>query len=147
MKLTYQPIGVIHSPFKDLKKVPIQPAAGEGVQGWIEIFSEFKEGLTDLNGFSHLILLYHFHLSEDFSLCVKPFLDDKPRGLFATRSPKRPNAIGLSVVRLVSVDGCKLRICNMDMVDGSPLLDIKPYVPAFDEVAPIRLGWISKWLD
>jgi tRNA-Thr(GGU) m(6)t(6)A37 methyltransferase TsaA len=142
-EICYRPIGIIHSPFKQPKGVPIQPRAAEGVKGTVELFDEFKEGLTDLDGFSHVILIYHFHLSEGFSLKVKPFLDDTLRGLFATRAPRRPNSIGISVVPLERIDGSTLYISNVDIVDGTPLLDIKPYVPEFDRETDIRVGWLT----
>ncbi len=123
--------------------MPIQPKAAKGVKGTIELFDEFKEGLADLDGFSHIILTYHFHLSEGYSLKVKPFLEDTLRGLFSTRAPRRPNPIGISVVPLNRIDGATLYISNVDIVDGTPLLDIKPYVPEFDRQADIRIGWLT----
>lgn len=104
---------------------------------------EFARGLQDLDGFSHIILIYHFHLSKGYSLTVKPFLDDIPRGVFATRAPKRPNSIGMSVVRLVRVEGSTLYIEDVDIVDSTPLLDIKPYVPEFDFRKAERIGWLT----
>ncbi len=143
-EIRYQPIGVIHSPFNDIKGMPIQPAGAEGVAGHIEIAPAYAGGLQDLTGFSHIILLYHFHRSQGYALQVHPFLDDRPHGVFATRAPRRPNAIGLSVVRLVGVDGCTLHIQDVDVLDGTPLLDIKPYVPEFD-VRPVeRIGWLTQ---
>ncbi len=141
--ITYRPIGIIHSPFKSPKGSPIQPSAAEGAEGKVEIYSEFMEGLEDLAGFSHVFLIYHFHLSKKFALKVKPFLDDRQRGLFATRAPSRPNPIGISVVRLIKIDGRNLHIQNLDVVDGTPLLDIKPYVPAFDVHPADRIGWVK----
>jgi tRNA-Thr(GGU) m(6)t(6)A37 methyltransferase TsaA len=141
--LTYKPIGVIHSPFKEPKNVPIQAAASRGVEGTIEIYPQYVEGLCDLEGFSHIILIYHFHLVKDCSLMVKPFLDDKLHGIFATRAPARPNKIGLSVVRLIGRENGVLRIQGVDMLDGTPLLDIKPYVPQFDCVEALKIGWFT----
>ena len=143
-KITYNPIGVIHSSFKDIKGMPIQPAGAKGVQGTVEINPEYVDGLQDLEGFSHIMLIYHFHLSKDYSLKVKPFMDENLRGVFATRAPKRPNPIGISVVRLVRVEGNILCIENIDIVDGTPLLDIKPYVPEFDIAEERRIGWLSE---
>ena len=142
----FKPIGIIHSPFKEPKGMPIQPVGAKGVSGTVEVFPEYEEGLKDLEGFSHIILIYHFHLSESYSLKVKPFLDDTIRGLFSTRAPKRPNPIGFSVVCLEKIEGSILYISNVDIVDGTPLLDIKPYVPEFDkdEDKEIRIGWLSK---
>lgn len=142
-EIHYRPIGVIHSPFKEPRGAPIQPKAAEGVKGTVEVFDEFKEGLADLDGFSHVILIYHFHLSEGYTLKVKPFLDDTRRGLFATRAPRRPNPIGVSVVPLVRIDGATLHVSNVDIIDGTPLLDIKPYVPEFDRKSDIRVGWLT----
>jgi tRNA-Thr(GGU) m(6)t(6)A37 methyltransferase TsaA len=142
-RIIYKPIGVIHSPFDSKEGTPIQPAGARGVAGTVEIESEYADGLKDLDGFSHLLLLYHFHLSQGYHLKVTPFLDDAVRGLFATRAPRRPNAIGLSVVRLVKVEGCTLHIEDVDVLDGTPLLDIKPYVPQFDGVRADRIGWLA----
>lgn len=143
MRIEYRPIGVIHSPFEDLDGMPIQPSAAEGVQGTVEVFAEFEEGLNDVDGFSHLILLYHFHRSAGFALLVTPFLDVRPRGVFATRAPRRPNPIGLSVVRLIRRDKLTLHVQNVDVLNGTPLLDIKPYVPEFDQYPASRVGWLS----
>jgi tRNA-Thr(GGU) m(6)t(6)A37 methyltransferase TsaA len=142
--IEYRPIGVIHSPYSTPKGSPIQPSAARGNEGKIEIFPEFAEGLEDLAGFSHIFLIYHFHLSKRFSLKIKPFLDDTRRGLFATRAPSRPNPIGISVVRLVEIHESTLRIQNLDVLDGTPLLDIKPYVPQFDVYPVEKIGWIEK---
>lgn len=142
--IEYHPIGIIHSPHKTPEGTPIQPSGARGVAGSIEIFPEFIAGLADLAGFSHIVILYHCHLSQKFSLTVTPFLDDQKRGLFATRAPARPNPIGLSVVRLMGIDGGNLQIIDIDVVDGTPLLDIKPYVPAFDAHQADRIGWIGK---
>lgn len=141
--IQFRPIGIIHSPFNEAKGAPIQPKRAKGVAGTIELFPEYKEGLADLDGFSHIILIYHFHLSQGYSLKVKPFLDNTLRGLFATRAPRRPNQIGVSVVRLDRVEGTTLHISNLDIVDGTPLLDIKPYVPHFDKEEEIRIGWLT----
>lgn len=144
MKIEYRPIGIIHSPFTDLEGMPIQPAGALGTPGTVELFPEYREGLKDLEGFSHIILLYHFHRRKGFDLHVIPFMDLQPRGLFATRAPKRPNPIGLSVVKLLDVRDGTLRIENIDIVDGTPLLDIKPYVPEFDGPAGARTGWLEE---
>jgi tRNA-Thr(GGU) m(6)t(6)A37 methyltransferase TsaA len=142
--ITYKPIGMIRSPFKDIKGMPIQPAGAKGVAGAIEIEPEYCDGLSDLHEFSHIILIYHFHRSSGYSLRVKPFMDDELHGVFATRAPKRPNPIGISVVKLVKVEGCNLFIEDVDIVDGTPLLDIKPYVPEFDDIKVERIGWLSQ---
>jgi len=144
MKIEYAPIGIIHSPFRELEGMPIQPAGAAGVKGTAQVFEDFQPGLMDLDGFSHIILLYHLHRSQGFNLHVVPFLDSKLRGLFATRAPKRPNPIGLSVVRLDKIEGGVLHIENVDILDGTPLLDIKPFVPEFDTQAEVRTGWLEK---
>jgi tRNA-Thr(GGU) m(6)t(6)A37 methyltransferase TsaA len=143
-KITYKPIGIIHSPFKEPKGTPIQPAGAEGIAGTVEIFPEYAEGLQDIDGFSHIVLIYHFHLSKKPSLKVKPFMDDKPHGVFAMRGPSRPNPIGVSVVRLVRVAENVLHIQDVDVVDGTPVLDIKPYVPAFDIREVEKTGWLEE---
>jgi tRNA-Thr(GGU) m(6)t(6)A37 methyltransferase TsaA len=138
------PIGIIHTPFRQAEGMPVQPAGAVGVKGTVEVFEEFRAGLKDLDGFSHIILLYVFHRSQGFVLEVVPFLDTQPRGLFATRAPKRPNPIGLSTVRLDKIENGNLHVQNVDMLDGTPLLDIKPYVPEFDSHAQIRTGWLEQ---
>ena len=142
MKLT--PIGLIHSPYKDLQGMPIQPSGAAGVEGTAEVYPEYQAGLKDLDGFSHLILLYEFHLSQGYKLEVVPFLDNQPHGLFATRAPRRPNPIGLSVVKLDRIENGVLVLQNVDILDGTPLLDIKPYVPDFDQQDNVRTGWLEK---
>ena len=142
-EINYRPIGIIRSKYKDSEGTPIQTTGAKGVGGTAEILPECAEGLKDLDGFSHIILIYHFHLSTGYSLTVKPFLDDTPRGVFATRAPKRPNSIGLSVVRLVKIEGARLYIEDVDIVDSTPLLDIKPYVPEFDAKEGERIGWLA----
>ncbi len=144
MKLELHPIGIIHTPFDDPAGMPIQPAGAAGIQGRIEIFPQFSGGLRDLEGFSHITLIYHFHRYEGYKLIVTPFMDTEPRGLFATRAPRRPNPLGLSTVKLIAVEGNILRIENPDILDGTPLLDIKPYVPDFDEPTDFRLGWLEQ---
>jgi tRNA-Thr(GGU) m(6)t(6)A37 methyltransferase TsaA len=141
--IQYKPIGIIHSPFKEIKGTPIQPAGAKGINGNVEVFPEYVQGLKDLEGFSHIILLYHFHLSGKPSLMVTPYMDSTPRGVFATRSPRRPNAIGISVVRLINIEKNNLHIQDIDIVDGTPLLDIKPHVPDFDIREVQRIGWLE----
>jgi tRNA (adenine37-N6)-methyltransferase len=139
--LTYKPIGVVHSPFKEPKNVPIQAAASDGAEGTIEVYPQYAEGLTDLEGFSHLILLYHFHQVKSSSLMVKPFLDHKLHGVFATRSPARPNPIGISTVQLIHIESNTLHIQDIDIIDGTPIIDIKSYVPEFDCRKTAKIGW------
>jgi tRNA-Thr(GGU) m(6)t(6)A37 methyltransferase TsaA len=142
-KITYHPIGIIHTPFKKPAGVPIQSAVVTGIQATITIYPQYREGLADLDGFSHIILLYHFHLSKKYSLKVTPYMDEQLRGIFATRAPARPNSIGLSVVRLLKIEEAVIFIENVDLVDGTPLLDIKPYVPDFDRYEIQRIGWLK----
>jgi tRNA (adenine37-N6)-methyltransferase len=140
MSFLMRPIGVIHSPFTDKKQTPIQPTRSQEI-GRVEVFPEFAEGLLDLEGFTHIILLYVFHQSNGYTLQVKPFLDDQLHGLFATRYPCRPNQIGLSVVRLLARQDNFLQIEGVDVLNDTPLLDIKPYVPEFDSRTESRTGW------
>jgi tRNA-Thr(GGU) m(6)t(6)A37 methyltransferase TsaA len=142
MSIALRPIGVIRSPFLDPNQTPIQAAASKA-RGLVEINPEFADGLQDIEGFSYLHLLYVFHLSNGYALRVKPFLDDRTRGVFSTRHPCRPNPLGLSVVRLVARRGNVLEIEGLDMLDGTPLLDIKPYVPDFDVRAEAQTGWYA----
>ena len=143
-RIVYRPIGVIRTPFKSPKGVPIQPSAGKGIRGVVEVFPEYVEGLKDLEGFSHIILVYHFHLVKKSLLRVIPYMDNETRGVFATRAPARPNPIGISVVRLIEIRGNKLYVEDIDIVDGTPLLDIKPYVPEFDHRPKAKIGWLEK---
>jgi tRNA-Thr(GGU) m(6)t(6)A37 methyltransferase TsaA len=142
--IIFKPIGTIRTPYMDPSEMPIQPSAAEGVVGSVILDAKFEPGLQDLIGFSHLILLYHFHQAGKPQLILKPFLDERKRGVFATRAPRRPNGIGLSVVKLLGISGNTLTIQNVDMLDGTPLLDIKPYVPDFDLIDDVRIGWLEK---
>ncbi|HID74059.1 MAG TPA: tRNA (N6-threonylcarbamoyladenosine(37)-N6)-methyltransferase TrmO [Thermoplasmata archaeon] len=151
--IRYEPIGVIRSPFREIRGTPIQPAAAEGIDGTVEVFPEYAGGLADLEGFSHVILIYDFHLVRGPAnaggpyprppLTVRPFMDDRSHGVFATRAPRRPNPIGISVVRLLGIDGNVLRVRDIDIVNGTPLLDLKPYVPDFDVRDADRIGWLE----
>jgi tRNA-Thr(GGU) m(6)t(6)A37 methyltransferase TsaA len=143
-EIKYKPIGIIHSPFKEPKGTPIQPAGAKGTDGTVEIFPEYAEGLKDIEGFSYIILLYHFHLSKVSALLAKPYMNNEMHGVFAMRGPSRPNPIGVSVVCLVKVEGNMLHVQDVDIVDGTPLLDIKPYVPEFDAREVERIGWLEK---
>ncbi|MBI5252061.1 MAG: tRNA (N6-threonylcarbamoyladenosine(37)-N6)-methyltransferase TrmO [Desulfomonile tiedjei] len=142
-EITYKPIGVIHSPFTDVQGMPIQPSGASGVEGTVELNTDLVPGLKDLDGFSHIILIYHFHLSNGHSLEVIPFLDDTPRGVFATRAPRRPNSIGISIVRLTGISGNTLQIQDVDILNETPVLDIKPFVPEFDNRRTALSGWLS----
>ena len=141
--IEYREIGVIRTPHTDVSNMPIQPAGAEGVKGSVEVHPEFVEGLSDLDGFSHVLLVYHLHEVRETKLTVTPFMDTERRGVFATRAPARPNPIGISIVRLEGVRGAVLDVDGVDMLDGTPLLDIKPYVPEVDERTDVRVGWLE----
>ena len=143
-EIEYKPIGIIHSPFKEAKGTPIQPAGAKGIDGRVEVFPEYAEGLKDVEGFSHIILVYHFHLSKRAPLKVRPYMANEAHGVFAMRGPSRPNPIGISIVSLIRVEGNILHIQDVDIVDGTPLLDIKPYVPEFDVRGVKKIGWLEK---
>ena len=144
MQYHFDPIGVIHSPYTTIENMPIQPSGAAGVKGSIVLAEKYIPALKDLSGFSHIILLYVFHEVTESRLQVKPFLDGEMHGLFATRAPKRPNPIGISVVRLLNIDKNQLAIENVDVLNATPLLDIKPYVPDFDgEIHGLKLGWLE----
>ena len=139
-----KPIGVIHSPFSRSKGTPIQSALAEGAEGTAVLEPEYAEGLRDLEGFERIWLLYWFdRAAGGADLIVTPYLQDTPHGVFATRAPARPNPIGMSPVRLLSVEGNVLRLADVDILDGTPLLDIKPYVPRFDCFQTTRNGWFD----
>jgi tRNA-Thr(GGU) m(6)t(6)A37 methyltransferase TsaA len=143
LSIVFKPIGIIHTPFQEPEGVPIQGALRTDLEGRVDIYPEFEEGLKDIEGFSHLILLYHFHLVTEHTLVARPFLDDTPRGIFAIRGPRRPNPIGMTVVRLLRRERNILHICGVDMVNGTPLLDIKPYFPDIDAHASVKMGWMG----
>ena len=143
-EIKYKPIGIVHSPFKEPKGTPIQPAGAKGINGTVEVYPEFAEGLQDVEGFSHIILIYHFHLSKKMSLKVIPYMDNEAHGVFAMRGPSRPNPIGFSIVRLVRIEENIIHIQDVDIVDGSPLLDIKPYIPKFDIREVKKIGWLER---
>jgi len=143
-RIEYKPIGIIHSPFKEPKGTPIQPTAAKGIDGVVEVLPEYIEGLKDLEDFTHIILIYHFHLSKKFSLKAKPFMDNRIHGIFSIRAPSRPNPIGISIVKLIKIEKNTLYIRDVDIIDGTPLLDIKPYVPEFDVRKVDRIGWLEK---
>ncbi len=143
MRIEYQPIGFIRSPHHTACGTPIQPSRARGIEGSVEIAEQYVEGLADLDGFSHIILLCHLHKASSFKLKVVPYLDTELRGLFATRAPSRPNPIGLSVVRLLGIEGSTLRIEGVDLLDGTPVLDVKPFVREFDAETEIRCGWLD----
>ncbi len=144
MKIEIHPIGTIHTPYREAQGVPIQPVYAGQVTGTVELLPEYEEGLLDLSGFSHIMLLYHFHRSKGYRLLCKPFLDTQLHGVFATRAPRRPNPLGLSIVELLDVTGRVLTIGSPDMLDGTPLFDIKPYVSTFDTRHDVRNGWAEQ---
>ncbi|MEG3055703.1 MAG: tRNA (N6-threonylcarbamoyladenosine(37)-N6)-methyltransferase TrmO [Methanoculleus sp.] len=142
-EIVFTPIGTVHSPFNDPRDMPIQPVGARGVRGTIELDPTYATGLKDLEGFSRIIVLYHFHRSNGYSLEVVPFLDKATRGVFATRAPRRPNTIGITMLKLIAVDGATLTVEDVDILDGTPVLDIKPYVPEFDAYPDERAGWLT----
>jgi tRNA (adenine37-N6)-methyltransferase len=141
--IIFYPIGIIHSTYKKTEGMPIQPASAGKSKGQVEVFPKYAGGLKDIEGFSHILLIYHFHLSESYQLEVTPFLDENYHGVFATRAPRRPNPLGLSVVKLVGRTKNILEIENVDILDGTPLLDIKPFVPEFDAAEDVAIGWLT----
>jgi tRNA (adenine37-N6)-methyltransferase len=143
-EINLKSIGIIKTPYKDPKGMPIQGTFEKGLTGTIKLFPEYKEGLKDLNGFSHLILIYSFNKSKNEDLRSKPFLEDEDHGIFAIRSPHRPNHIGISIVKLESINDCDIIFSEVDILDDTPLLDIKPYVSHFDSRTDVKSGWIDK---
>jgi tRNA (adenine37-N6)-methyltransferase len=142
-----EPIGIIHSPFTDIENMPIQPKGAADVEGTVHIRESYVEGLKDLEGFSHIYLIYLFHKAERISLTVMPFMDSTERGVFATRSPLRPNHIGLSIVQLVKMENGILTVKGIDVLDETPLFDIKPYIKNFDSVDESLSGWMAASKD
>ncbi len=145
--ISYAPVAHMRTPFTNVRGMPIQPVGAQGVAGSIDVLPEFADGLADIEGFSHLLVIYHLHECKGFTLRVQPFLDNDEHGIFATRSPRRPNPIGISVLRLTGVTGNRLHVENVDMLDGTPVLDIKPYVPTFDVWDADRTGWFATVAD
>ena len=167
--IKFREIGVIRSPFKEPGGMPVQPKAGRWAKGMVEVFPQFAEGLADLDGFSHIVLVFNLHrskpkppeganpfifkfrlllgLEKPYKLKVIPFMDTVERGVFATRAPRRPNAIGISTVRLERVEGNKVFFQDCDIIDGTPLLDIKPYFPEIVDGDPLRFGWSESTID
>ena len=143
MKICYEPIGFIKTPFKEPKGTPIQPTAAGGIRGTIELKKKYRTALQDLEGFSHIILLYHFHLAKKPAMLIEPFLDGKKHGVFACRAPSRPNPIGISIVKIIQIEANKITVEDVDIVDGTPLLDIKPYVERFDKRENTSIGWLE----
>jgi len=139
-----QKIGTLYSPHKSLNNIPIQPKWAKGVKGRIVIKPQFVKGLRDLDGFSHIYLLCYLHKVRPYQLIVRPPIDNKPHGVFASRAPSRPNPISLSIVKLISIEDNVLFIENVDILDGTPVLDIKPYSPTFDVNEKMRFGWLEK---
>ncbi len=145
--ITFTPIGIVHSPLTDPRDAPIQAAYAEAVEGRIEIDAAFTDGLDSLAGFDRIWVLYHCHRSSGYKLRVVPYLDTVEHGVFATRAPRRPNAIGLSCLRLLSIDGPILRVAGLDILDRTPVLDIKPYIPMADHFEVSRCGWLDQVAD
>ncbi|MDQ7007131.1 MAG: tRNA (N6-threonylcarbamoyladenosine(37)-N6)-methyltransferase TrmO [Acidobacteriota bacterium] len=144
--IVYKPIGVIRSPHRQLEAIPVQPEFSRGIEGYAELRPDLIEGLAGLEEFSHAYLLYHLHRVEQTRLECVPFMDDQPHGIFATRAPWRPNPIGMSLVRLRGVEGPRLLLTDLDVLDGTPLLDIKPFYAAPDPGDPVHRGWLDRVL-
>ncbi|PKQ66067.1 tRNA (N6-threonylcarbamoyladenosine(37)-N6)-methyltransferase TrmO [Labilibaculum manganireducens] len=145
-EIKFESIGVVQTSYKTLENMPIQPMGAKGVKASIVLNDEFVDGLKDLEEFSHITLIYHLHKVQDYKLRVIPFMDIEEHGIFATRSPRRPNAIGISTVKLISIDGNILHVEDADVLDGTPLLDIKPFFGQFDNRENIKSGWLDrKW--
>ena len=143
-KIDLNPIGIIRTPYTEPKEMPIQGRFKDDVEGWIELREEYDPGLKDLDGFSHLVLIYYFHRSDREELQGRPYLEDETHGIFAIRSPHRPNHLGLSIVRLQRIEGNRIYFTEVDMLDGTPLLDIKPHVEHFDRREGVKSGWVDK---
>jgi tRNA-Thr(GGU) m(6)t(6)A37 methyltransferase TsaA len=138
-----EPIGIIHSPFRSKDECPIQPLYASGATGRVEIFQQYAEGLKDIESFTHLYLLYLFDRAGEIELIRPTFLDDNPHGVFATRHPCRPNGIGISIVKLIRRDGNLLEVEGIDVLDQTPLIDIKPYMARFDRIEEASDGWLG----
>ena len=143
-QMTVQSIGIIHSPYKEAKGIPIQGTFDDKIEAWIELRDGYADGLKDLDGFSHAILIYYFHKSQREEIEGRPFLEQEKHGIFAIRSPHRPNHIGLSVVKIKSIQHNRMYFTEVDVLDGTPLLDIKPYVKYFDSRDNVISGWVDK---
>lgn len=143
-EIIFQPVGIIHTPYREKAGVPIQGVFDTETKAEVEVFPQFAEGLDSLDGFTHIFLIYHFNQSSGYDLITKPFLENRSRGVFSIRAPRRPNPIGLSIVRLEKVKGNILEISEVDILDGTPLLDIKPYIPQFDNRVDASSGWAEK---
>lgn len=142
--ITFRPIGILKTPFDLPADMPIQPLSSKGAKGKAIVFPEFSDGLYDLDGFTHVIVIYYMHRVRRQELIVTPFFDTSPHGVFATRAPVRPNPLGISVLELEKIDGNTLYLLNVDMLNGSPLIDIKPYMPDFDSFPSAKAGWYDK---
>jgi len=146
-EIIINPIGIIRTPHKDILNMPIQPIAAGDARGYIELLPEYVDGLKDIEGFSHITLLYRFHKIDTYDLQVIPFMDEVKRGIFACKAPKRPNAIGLSTVKLIKVENNIIHIEQVDMLDKTPLIDIKPFYPRYDNRENVSIGWLEKNKD
>ncbi len=142
-QITINPIGIIHTPYKEIKDIPIQGIFKKDAQGWLELEHKYVKGLRDLNQFSHAVLIYYFHQSQREDIEGKPFLEDSTHGIFAIRSPHRPNHLGMSIVKIEKVVENKMVFSEVDMLDGTPLIDIKPYVKYFDARDNVVSGWLE----
>jgi tRNA-Thr(GGU) m(6)t(6)A37 methyltransferase TsaA len=144
LSVVYKSIGFIRTPFKSVTNMPVQPCGHNPIEGYVELDKSLEVGLAHLEGFSHIILIYHFHKVKGHKLYVVPFMDKQPHGIFATRAPVRPNAVGLSVVKLIRIEGHKVWFEGADMLDRTPLIDIKPFFPQSDNQPDATSGWLTK---
>lgn len=139
-----EPIGMIYTPFKELENMPIQPKGASNTIGKLIIDQKYADGLKDLDGFSHIYLIYHFHKANRTELVTTPFMDSVPRGIFSTRSPLRPSHIGISITKIISIQDNIVTIEGIDILNETPLIDIKPYIPEFESVVDVKTGWMNK---
>lgn len=143
-QIVMHPIGIIHSPYKESGHIPIQGTFNDRVEAWLELYSEYVKGLKDLDKFSHAIIIYYFHRSRRVDIEGRPFLEQDKHGIFAIRSPHRPNHIGFSIIKIKRIEGNRIYFAEVDVLDGTPLLDIKPYVKYFDSRDNVISGWLEK---
>lgn len=146
-QMVFRSIGIIHSPHKKLSEIPIQPVFSRGIKGRVTVDPEYAEGLMGLHKFSHIFLFYYFHQSQKTCLRLNPYLSEQEHGIFATRAPHRPNKLGMSLVRLTGIEGPVLHVKDVDILDGTPLVDIKPYIQRFDSREHVRSGWQDRVSD
>ena len=143
-EITLKPIGIVHSPYESSKNIPIQGRFNDDVEAYVKLDKKYEKGLTDLEEFSHAIIVFYFHKADKITIMSKPYLENKEHGIFAIRSPSRPNPIGISVVKIKKIEGNKLYFTEVDVFDQTPVLDIKPYIKYFDIRENVKSGWLDK---